>query len=251
MTTHRPSSYPAASLRSARVANEMATCRARGCASHRYGIEAYCRFHRGPFKKYGHPLARSIDPREWRRELKEVRELFDGHPDHAGLVSVLQWTCRWLAEAKAAAGNPKAPQGSEEVSRLANYGISPLEVVTAACAFRVWEFRNPRACPDEKAWVYALARAVLGLAPRPRRAYRPGTRTARQQSRQPTFALPPKASSVEAIGKLLREVWSAFYVTVWQALEQREQQKLELVAAMRAPFEPPRAALVADVASCT
>lgn len=247
--TFKPPSLAAASLRTARVANEATVCRASGCAVPRSGLEAYCRRHVYPWKHYGSPAGRPLSPRQWHQERKEVKELFQGHPDHGGLVSVTQSAARWLAAGKAAAGHPKAPRGTEEAARLASYGVLPLEVVTEACAFMVWQSRNPRACPDDRAWTFALALAVLRLAPRPRRAYRPGNRTSHQMERSPTYDLKPRSTSVEAVGDFLRSTWAPFFVTVRAAIEARDQQKADVLASMRAPFEPPRAVLVAEVAS--
>lgn len=245
---HKPATYRAAKLQTGKATNQQMVCRAPGCAALRVGLHPHCKAHVTPGRRHGHPHAKALDPRLWQSERLQVRELFAGHPDHPGLVAVLQYATRWLAEAKASAGHPKVPTGTEEVARLASWGVSALEVVTEACSFKVWEARNPRSCPDGRAWTFALARAVLLLAPRPRKAYRPGKQAVKRDGPSATYATKPLTSSVEAIGNQLREVWAPFYVTVRAALDQREQQKVSVLEAMRAPFDPPRATLVDELA---
>lgn len=246
MTT---SHLQASELRTVRVANEARNCKADGCDALRAGISPYCRHHCNAFRKYGHPLAKPYLRREWDQERKEVRDLFQGHPDHPGLLSCLKWASRWFAEADETAGKggrKGPPAWSLEVSNVSRSGCSPLDLITEVAAFGVWESRHPYAMPDFKAWTYGTGRAVIGLAPRPRRAYRPTSRASKSTRGAATYPIKATPSALEVIGATIRRDLSPFILTVCRAVSGREEQKAQVLASMQMDFIAPSTALIKE-----
>jgi hypothetical protein len=64
---------------------EARRCNVTGCPEQRHIWGAYCRQHQRKRYRHGHPLALSIDPKEYGVERQEVGELFDWNAEHPGL----------------------------------------------------------------------------------------------------------------------------------------------------------------------
>jgi hypothetical protein len=223
------------------VLNQQRECEVPGCCRKRQKVARYCDSHARAYRQLGHPLARPLDARQWRDKRLQVRQLFEANPTHPGLVNMTAYLTQYLA---GAAQSDSAFSGAREVGRLARHGVSPLDLLVEACSCWSYLEDNPRAVPDDRSAATAVARAVLQLAPRPRRAYRPSVKSLREPGT--TYPLKARSTDVGAVAAHLRELLAPLVVNVHAALKQREQQKARALEALRQPFEAPAAALIAE-----
>jgi hypothetical protein len=221
------------------VRNSMRTCTAPGCNGPRRGFSLWCSKCISPASRYGHPHGRPIEDAAWSHQRAEVATLLQVNADHPGLVQAVGYLSKWMADAKA---SERAYKGAEEVARLVRHGVTPLQVLQALAGMYCYLMACPRAVPDQRAFDFALSRAVFALAPRPRRVtFRPGAKDGE-------YALRARTSSLDAVGKHLRLVLVAFLANVRTAVEEREQRAQRAVAALRAPLVSDTAALLEEVA---
>jgi hypothetical protein len=238
MTDH----LKATKLRTLIAINQQRECEFPECCRPRQKITRYCNAHARAWRQYGHPLAKPLDARMWRDKRLQVRQVFDGHPDHPGLVNMLAYLKQYLG---AAGKSDTAFSGAREVGRLQRAGVSPLNFLIEACACWSHLSDNPRTVPDDRSAAWAVARAVLQLAARPRRPYRPSAKIPWREAGA-TYALKPRSSDIGAVSVHLRELLAPLVVNVQAALKQRDQQKVQALQALRQPFHAPTVALLAE-----
>jgi hypothetical protein len=215
-------------------ANAFRGCQMRGCNHQRVGLGAWCRAHSQQAKKYGHPDARPLKPSQWAQERKEVQALFKGCHDHPGLLQVLGYLGAWVTKA---VDNERAFKGAREIVRLKQAGISEEAILTETCAFWLWSRKV--SFPSDRAFDYALSRAVFALAPRPRRSTRgPGISGTwgRSTTAPASYSIKALPSALAYVGKYLRQVLSTFLSTVSTAIEQQRATKVDPLALQRLPF---------------
>ena len=224
----------------AKPRNEVHLCKARGCNHHREGLNAYCASHNSVYRKYGHPSARPIKPIAYTRYRKEVSAIFDANAGHAGLVAALDYIDKWTADA----ANPLSTfKGAPEVARLASDGITTRDILIEASSFWCFLHDNPRALPDTRSEDFGLSRAVMHLAPRPRRY----THEAIQKGTN-GYQMRPKFSALNCIGSHLRAVLAFFLANIAEAVSTRDTRELETLRQLRAPLASPTAVYLVDVA---
>lgn len=220
-----------------RALNVARGCRLRGCMEPRKGLSAWCRLHLEQSNRLGHPSARPLRASTWATERKEVGAVFAAHPDHPGLMQVLDYLKTWMATAS---GNESAYKGAREMARLARHGVTGPQVLTEVAAFHLWEGANPMAFPDDRARDFARARAVFGLAPRTRRAVmRPGSISGTYglpTTGPKSYSVRPMPSGLAFVGKHLREAFSPLLAQVQHAVERRRVLKVDPEANLRLPF---------------
>lgn len=232
---HDQSTYRAAECRTRMTANKAMSCTVAGCTTHRHLFSQHCQSHWRRARFYGDPLQSPISPKVYAQELAEVRALFKGNQEHPGLVTARAHVDALMSAAvEATRSATKAKPMDQEMGRLARHGVSSLEVLEMACALWAYQTRNPHACRTDKAWTYALGRAVFACAPRPRRGAQQG---GPEGSTRRGTSLPPSGAAVEALGGALRDDLGPLLVNVCQSLKSEQQRELDRLAAMREAFK--------------
>jgi len=217
----------------AKAANSAKSCRASGCTKQRKGLNAYCPQHQTVYRKYGHPKARPIKASEYSSYRKEVSAILEVNRSHPGFVAALDYVTRWCQASLVEGTTDKA---APELARLARVAVTPLDILVEACSFWCWLQDHPRALPDTRAEDFAMSRAVMSLAPRPRRY------TAEANLKGTTgYQLRPKFGALGAIGPRLREVLCRFFVNVAEAVSTRDTRAQEALEQLRAPLASPTA----------
>lgn len=231
---------PSTPLGLAKVRNQSKECSARGCNERRHGLDAYCAQHNTAYRRYGHSSARPIKAANYTPYRKEVLSVFGANEAHPGLVACLDYIQRWL---QGAAADEDSSKAAPELARLVREGVGPREVLVEACAFWCHLKENPRTLPDTRSEDFALSRAVMALAPRPRRytreAIQKGTTGYQQRC---------KFSALDSIGAWLRSVLAFFLANVYEAVSTRDARSLATLQALRAPLASPTASYLAQAA---
>lgn len=221
----RKARYRSIKARAAALGNR--PCAIHRCPQRNNGLSPWCGKHRQRAQSYGHPEGRRIWPRDYRGELAAVVALFEANAEHAGLRTATGWVAEWMQQSTF---GDKAQPGYQHMRRLSDHGVTPLDVLIECSAVWLYAMRNPRTLPDDARLTFALAVAVIGLAPLECvRGYRhptgmvPFYRRARSRVRQ-------------AIGEHLRSHLARLFVNVVRGVEQQEQQVREASASMSLPF---------------
>jgi hypothetical protein len=215
-------------------------CKARGCTQHRESLGAYCHTHNLRYRRFGHPNARPIKPLQYRPYRKLVNDLLEANKDHPGMVAALGYVEKYMQQS---AADEASSKGAPEVARVARHGVSPKEVLIEVCAFWCWLQDHPRSLPDTKAEDFAISRAVMAMAPRPRRI-------SREAALKGTAGYPMRAkfSALNAIGTHLRSVLAFFLANVAEAVATRDVRAKETLQALRAPLASPITVFLAEAA---
>lgn len=218
-------------------------CSVSGCTLHRDGVALYCKHHAIQYRRNGHPLARPLTAKEGKKEAQEVARLLASNPEHPGIVAAADWLDSLLSNAKTVAGTTRhsaaSTRGSDELARLARNGVTGLQAVQAIGAVWVYLQRNPSRMPDDLSTSYAMARAFLILAPRPRRTTTRDPKTGEKRD----YALKPRQGDLRYFANLLRSNLAPLLANLWTAIQAMPTPEEAKQAAMRAPFAPPRAAI--------
>lgn len=135
-------------------------------------------------------------------------------------------------------------KGAPEIARLVLHGVSPRDLLVEVCAFWCFLQDNPRALPDKRSEDFGLSRAVMHLAPRPRRFTREAVAKGTTG-----YPLRPKFSALDSLGAWLRSVLASFLVNVAEAVATKETRAAETLAQLRAPLVSPTAVYLNDAAA--
>lgn len=240
--THYPHNVPPRPKSAAEAIslNSLKPCKARGCTEHRKGLDAYCPSHQSVYRKYGHPMARPIKPAQYAHYRKEVSAIFEANLSHPGLVSALSLVTGMCL---AAAADEDLSKASPEIARLVRHGVTPRDVLVEACSFFCYLHDRPRALPDTRSEDFGISRAVMALAPRPRRYTHEAT-----QKGTAGYQLRPKFSALDSIGATLRASLAFFFVNVAEAVSNRDARKLETLQQLRAPLASPTSVYLTEAA---
>jgi hypothetical protein len=175
----------------------------------------------------------SYRPSAWRTQRAEVEALFRANEGHAGLLQAQQFLADFIARACA---DPKAFKGAVEVARLPAHGITPHALLVELCAAWAWQQDCPHSLPSDEARDFALSRAILGLAPAPRR---PCGSDSFVRSWLKSYSIKPKRSALAFVGKYLRQTLAVFLATTWSGIEAARRVKADPQAPMREPLRLP------------
>lgn len=238
--THQHYRPPSTRMGLAKDRNESRECNARGCNERRHGLDLHCAQHNTAYRRYGHSAAHPIKPASWAPYRKEVLSVFSANEQHPGLLASLDYVQRWLQES---AEDESSSKAAPELARLVRESVSSQDVLTEVCAFWCYLQDNPRALPDTKSQDFAISRAIMLLAPRPRRY----TREAITKSSN-GYAPRCKFSALDSIGAWLRSVLAFFLANVHEAVSTRDSRALETLQALRAPLASPTSDYLAQAA---
>lgn len=216
-----------ASLHARVSVNTLQQCTARRCSNRRHGASLYCARHKHRRSRFGHEDGFKIRRPWYAVERKQVQRLFASFPEHEGVRSALAWLVDWQ---RMSIDGERGCPGGAHMARLKRRNVSPLEILTEACAVYLFSVNKASTLPDDERLTLALAAGVLGLAPRDRVhkfAYETGQKTAYRE---------PATQERKQIGNTLRLKLSPLFVMVAQGVA--EQRKLDARAedALRDPF---------------
>lgn len=225
----------------AKARNSLRYCKSQGCTEHRQGLDAYCPAHQSVYRKYGSPHAHPIKAARYARYRKEVAAVFEANRSHPGYVTALDYLTRWMLGAAASEDSFK---GASEIARLVRHGVSPRDLLIEVCAFWCFLQDHPRALPDTRSEDFGISRAVMHLAPRPRRLTREAVLKGTTG-----YQLRPKFSALDSLGAWLRASLAHFLVNVAEAVATKEARAVETLAQLRAPLTSPTAVYLHEAAA--
>jgi hypothetical protein len=234
---------PTTPLGHAKARNESKKCNARGCTEWRHGLDLHCPQHNTAYRRYGHSSGHPIKPANYTPYRKEVLSVFGANESHPGLVAALGAVQQWL---QGAAVDESASKVAPELARLVREGVAPRDLLVEACSFWCYLQDNARALPNTRAEDFAMSRAVMALAPRPRRytseAIQKGSTGYQQRC---------KFSALDSIGAWLRSVLAFFLANVHEAVSTRDARSLATLQALRAPLASPTSHYLEQAATTT
>jgi hypothetical protein len=224
----------------AKARNESQACAARGCSQRRRGVNLHCAQHHTAYRRYGHSSAHPIKPANYAPYRKEVSSVLGANEAHPGFMASLDAVQQWL---QAAAADESSSKVAPELARLVREGVTPRDILVEVCSFWCFLQSSPRALPNTRAEDFAMSRAVMALAPRPRRytheAIKKGTAG---------YQMRPAFKSLDGIGTWLRAVLAFFMVNVHEAVSTRDARSLATLQALRAPLASPTSEYLAQAA---
>ena len=138
------------------------TCEHRSCNEPRRGLSRYCSFHEGRQQRYGHPDGYYLKKRYYEGELEEAKAFIERHLEHEAIKAAVSWFDQWLSDA--ALG--QRVSGQREFRNLFDHGVTGRQCLEAVMGVWLYSFRRPSALPHDLQFDFALALAVLSLAPR-------------------------------------------------------------------------------------
>jgi hypothetical protein len=213
--------------------NETKRCAARGCLLSRWRVSGYCRKHAAAGYQYGHPEGRHINPKEYAYEREEVSAFLDEHAEHPATVAAAAWLQQWLDSAWS---DGRTTPAARPMQHLHSHGITGLDLLKAASAVWVYAARQPKRLPHDTRLDYALALACLRLAPREQRPAHYAGPSSILRKRTGHGYRRHTGKARREIGEQLRQKLAAFFVNLNEALNQREQERRDALAALRTPF---------------
>lgn len=220
------SSKTHAEFKTAKHFNEHKRCSAPGCTEYRDGLNSVCRAHLAPLKRYGHPLATPVRLTEYRAAVDKASRLIAANPSHPGLSAAAAWL---QSQMDAAAREDTSVAGWEEWARLKRHGVSPQDILSHVAGCFVFLAEHPHRLPDDASRSFALARAMLALAPRPRRALGNGA----------TYSPRAKPSSVSRLAKLLQAQLAPLLANIARTVREMPSPEAARGRAMSAPLQLP------------
>jgi hypothetical protein len=218
------------------------TCTCQGCSQNRAALSPFCKRHNSVYKQYGHPKAGPVKQGHYASYRQAVVDLIDANEGHQGLTAALTYLGGWMQRAVA---NENAFKGASEVSYLARHGITAKHLLIEACAFNCYLSQQGRSpLPDQRSEAFALSRALLLLAPRPRRF------TAAQNAKGGKgYSVRPSFAALDSIGSHLRAVLANVLANVSMAVADRESQAQDTLKALSEPLKPPVYAYLQEAAA--
>jgi hypothetical protein len=200
-------------------------CRATACVLPRKSVSPFCSRHAKSYERWGHPLGRSVRPKEFAVERKIVAEFLERHAQHPGVVSALALLKRWL---DSAALGESAPALSEW-QRLQTHQVAPLEILTTAAALFLLSQWRHRILPDDDRLTFAMGYHVLKLAPCSRRY-------AVSRGKPRMVSVTPGKRARRDVGLRLRRVLAPLLANIAEALSVEWREKQQLDTDLRTPF---------------
>ena len=235
---------PSSTFALAREAVAGRQCRVKHCHLPHHGVAPWCMGHLAKANRYGHPGAHPVKRSELATYRPEVSALLVANESHAGLLQVLSFIDRWMAEA---CHSDKAYKGAREIARLRAHGITSRALLVEFLAASLWLNQHGHRLPDDRSRDFFISRAVFGMVPRVRRATGGrgpygtwGMKANTPQSYSPK-ALP---SGLAHVGRYLRQTFAVFTVNVMAGVEAARRLAVDPLADQRAPLVPSKVGLL-------
>jgi hypothetical protein len=205
--------------------NENKRCTVDGCFNSRHKVSGLCKHHSGVRDRYGHPLGRAILKREYQAEQGDIKEFVARNVEHAAIKAGVQWFDGLL---KAVSQGLNVP-AKRELKQLIYAGVDGRKCLEAVLSTWLYSNRRPSLLPDDIRLTFAIARAVLGLAPREKKKVH-------KNGKEHFYYRKLSYSSQKALGAYIRESLAVLAVNVFQALHRKLQREDELRTAMMKEF---------------
>lgn len=218
-----------------RRANETDYCSIPGCHEHRYSLSKWCQRHLSTYQRNGDPLGLPVRPQQWKHYRAKVEALLASNGDHQGLAHAVRFVQQWMNQADQLDREVglKAPMAwAAEVARLKRAGVSPLQVISELAAAWSYLEDHPRVCRSDSHRTFTLSKAILSMAPRPRKV------TALSNLNGTNgYALKAKPAALKHISSYLVESLAPLLVNIHQNIQDEKQAAQQAVALLREPFK--------------
>jgi hypothetical protein len=182
--------------------------------------------HRNRRKRYGHAEAKAVAPHLYKIEEREVVAFVAKHHQHEGLRYGIELLDRWLVDGNAGRKVPAA----RHARRLFLAGITGKRIVETCAALWLYSDRNPRTLPDDVRLDYAMAVAVLHLAPT-----RTNWRDENGKYREMRFAV-PSATERKELASFLRRTFGPLFGNIAAGIAAEIDLKRRKVNSLYEPF---------------
>lgn len=144
-----------------RSQNQLKTCSHPSCGKPRRGLSKYCVTHEGKQQRYGHPAARYVYPRQYACEAEEVKAFIERHIEHKGIQAAISWFDGWISDSTLG----KPVPGGKSLRTLNDHGVEGKRCLETVIALWLFAYRRPGTIPHDVRLDFALALALLRLAP--------------------------------------------------------------------------------------
>jgi hypothetical protein len=108
-----------------------------------------------------------VYPREYACEAEEVRAFIDRHIDHKGVQAAITWLDGWISDSTVG----KPVPGGNSLRRLNDHGVTGRRCLEAVISLWLYAYRRPGTIPHDVRLDFALALAVLRLAPEEKKVH--------------------------------------------------------------------------------
>jgi hypothetical protein len=195
-----------------------------GCKAFAYRIGRFCQPHNDRAKKYGDPtMSRKLmERRHYRRERVEVRSFLKRHASHVAVEAGLAWIATWIHS-----GDSTGDAVNQHIARLREAGVKPLDILTEVAAMFLYVQRYPF-IEDGTALTFAMASAVLHLAPLPTKA----------NWKSPKGVIWKRATgkSLRIVGETLRAALAPLLLNISKSIRALKVETKDQRGDLRAPF---------------
>ena len=206
--------------------NEAKKCLVDSCFKHRHKVSGYCRTHERQKERYGHPLGRAIQKRDYMREQEDVMVFMEKYSEHPTMKSGVEWFNSLLAES---ATGRKVP-GKLELNGLIRAGVEGKTCLHAVLSIWLYSERRPGILPDDLRLNFAIAHALLGTAPRVKISIW-------KLGKQHFYYKQPSHGTLKGLGRKIREAFAAFTVNAFSAIHSDLAKEDEIINGLRKPFK--------------
>lgn len=228
----RPLSDRTLILYSRKGDNESKPCSLKGCPKSRRGLSPYCVTHASRVAAYGTADGASAHPRFYKVETSIVRDFFHRNAEHKAVLAAGQFFSDWL---RGASLGDKVP-GMKEFAHLSENGVTGTSCLESATALYLFSRWHPEKLPGGVRLIFALALAVLRVAPPKRVGVGWKEKGYRGKGvRQFAYRWIPTTAR-RAIGEQIIGHLGAFFVNVVVAIEQEEEAANETRKALATGF---------------
>jgi hypothetical protein len=149
-----------------RSRNQGKTCEHRSCSLPRRGLSRHCTRHEGKQQRYGHPDGAHVPPRLYACETGEVKSFIERNLEHKGIQAAINWFETWISDSTLG----KPVPGGTSLRRLHDHGgVTGRRCLEAVMALWLFAYRRPGSVPHDARLDFALALAILRLAPEEKR----------------------------------------------------------------------------------
>ncbi|WP_289298269.1 hypothetical protein [uncultured Reyranella sp.] len=199
--------------------NTHMACHVAGCGQLRTRRGRYCRPHARRLNAFGNPNGRHLRKEAVSDYVAQARRILLANIEHEGVSLAIKELQGVLTDASERATNGLAlTRTDQHWSRLAAHNVAPLDILSVAAGVILYDRADPRFFARNNSYVFAIARAVLGLAPR--------------------GDMPMGSQTLQAIGGHVVERYSALILSVERAANQTAAHEEARGKAMSTPMRP-------------
>lgn len=189
------------------------------CGRPRLRRGRFCRHHARRLNQYGSVSGKPIPKASLLHFATKAGRVLQANSDHDGVRLATRELTNLLDDASTSvrAGGPVDRQ-SKEYARLASYAVAPLHILAMVTAVALFDADEPQWLRDAKSYRFAVARAVINLAPR--KGEDVGSRT------------------IAAMGDYLVDRYAPLAASIVLAIKQGEENEKRRHDAMATPMTP-------------